>query len=26
VARADTYPYGVRIKGGVPIFQFEKIQ
>jgi len=24
VARADTYPYDVQIKGGVPIFQFEK--
>jgi len=25
VARADAYPYDVNIKGGVPIFQFEKV-
>lgn len=25
VARANTYPYDVNIKGGVPIFQFEKV-
>ena len=26
IAHAGTYPYDVNIKGGVPIFQFEKVQ